>query len=935
MGVLYDIQACNGILEKLIPKNNSVSISHPTDKIRVGSMEAALCNFWRHADKLYKALCTAWKCECLDQHSTHLELQPRLSASDQEVRLLLSTHTRNSVQSTLPVTVKIGQEPTEPSIRVSSQWGVEPGRAPGSKRNITVRFADTLSAGKQIITNPSPSFENQPINNLCTTLWSRSNLKGVSSIGYLRDQDGGEYHDRFYIHPGRPRNVTSKSLSELIGGGVRSRLTRRQRYYLAVTISSSFIQLKDTSWIPETLENPWSKKSIFILADAENPDIFLLDRPFITRRFIDVVSTSETQPRSQRILDVNRLGIMLLELCFNMSIESHPARLRYPPSDDPKTNTIFDLIAALEWRKDVNEEAGQDYVDAIEWCLVGCRMMPMADNGTGVAGNWRRQMLENVTLPLQNCFQCINSDGAFESSLNIHDSMKSGHALASSSAGALHDEHGSTGYSRTSTASSVVDSWDEDGLASRSDDFTQTSIDQSSEISDILSIYKVSRRDHDEPSIGALKVHTLDSPQDVVTEQWHHSPVNQPPPTALHEHSSSSHVEQHLVLSESHPFKCLCGKEFANLYTLERHVQSNNRLVPEYPCPECVEYQGKKGFMRRDDLVQHLRSFHKYEDGQLADFFASQPQYYLDHTFKDLGIGQQRTDRGPSPSHFPTRDMTANAAIEEIRRKAGLIECAIALLSYGDGEYEALSRTLATRFKLWISVNEIFEESLVDRFSATDDHSLLSLFVNKMGRLERILPDPLGDGPPFSPSWDDLQKSRHLIDSLHRVGEAMRIEFPANSLVLKIRNMLSGRESSLTDIINPSDVRQEITKSMLRLQPEQIESYVSQVCEDYRVVFATLVLLYKPGRIFGFIEEKISDDKLPITKEFLVKSQKRRGWRSDDAARFVHAQHMILDRLHELSSKDTKQELPETLMSSIPIRQKPSTPSLGSSTTLD
>lgn len=837
-----DIQACNDILEKLIRKTDIVSISYVTDKIRlrfITPSEGALSNFWRHAEKLYKALLTAWKCECPFRHSADLELQPGLSGSDREireVRLVLSTHTRNGIWSTLPVIVKIEKEPTRSSIRLSSQQEARTEWAPGSKRKMTVRFADTPSAEKHIGTNSSMPFKTQVINNLCTTLSSISSLEGLSSNGYLRDEDGGKFHDRFYIRPGKPTSATSKPLSELIGEGVRSRLTRRQRYYLAVTISSSFIQLKDTSWFPKTSENPWSKNSIFIPADAENPDVFLLDRLFITRSFIDI-STSETPSYSQRILDVNRLGVMLLELCFNMAIESHPARLRFPSSDNPKTNTMFDLIAALEWLKDVNEEAGQEYFDAIEWCLVGCRKMPMAGSGPAVSGNWRLQMLVKVTLPLQKCFQCITGDGAFDSSLNIHDSTKSGHTLALSSAGGLHDDHGSTEYSRTSTANSVLDSWDEDGLGSRSDDFTQTSIDQSSEISDILSIYKVSRQDHKEPGIGALKVHTSDSPQDVVTEQRHHGLINRLSPGPLNEHSSS-HVGQEM-------------------------------------------------------------------------------------------------DRNASQSHFPTSGVLGNAAIEEIRRKAGLIECAITLLSYNDGEHGALSRTLATGFKLWVSVNGIFEDSLVDRFSETDDHSLLSFFVNKLERLERILPDPLGDGPPLSLGLDDLQKSRHLIDSLHRVGEAMRIEFPANSLVLKIRNVLSGRESNHTNIINPSDVRQEINKSMIRLQPEQTESYVSQICEGYRVVFATLVLLYKPNRIFGFIEEKISDDKLPITKQFLVKSQRHRGWRSDDAARFVHAQHMILDRLQELSSKETKQELPETSMSSIPIRNKAPTPSLGSSTTLD
>ncbi|KAI1191225.1 hypothetical protein F5B17DRAFT_426871 [Nemania serpens] len=935
-GVFDDIQECNDILEKLIPKNASVPISYLTDKSRVlsTSAEAALCGFWHHADELYKALLTAWKCGRPDRHSAHLELQPRLHVSDQGVRLVLSTHTIHDVWFTLPVMVKIGQEPTRSSTRVSSHREAVSRRAPKWKRKITFRFTNAPSVGKRVSTISGTSFESQAIYDLCTALSSGINPEGVSSIGYLRDPDGGEYHDKVYICPGRPSDTPSKSLSELIGEGFRPRLTRAQRYYLAVTISSSFIQLNDTSWFPRTLENLWSKNSIFIPAQAENPDILLLDRPFIKRHFIDV-STSGTSPRNRRILDVNRLGIMLLELCFNMAIESHPARSRFPSSHDLQTNTMFDLITALEWRKDVNKEAGQEYSDAIEWCLVGCRTMPTADNGTGGAGNWRRQMLEKVTLPLQNCYQCIIGDmdleRAFESSLSTHDPTKFGHALAPSSAKVLHDEHGYRGYSRTTTANTAVESWHEGELASRRFDFTQPSRDQLSELSSTLSIYKVSRRDHKNPS---LNPHTSDSPLDILTEQRNHSLIDKLSPSPSPAYSSSSSVEHQLVPSTLPPFKCLCGQEFRKLRSLERHIRYY-KLILKYTCPECnILSHDKEEFTKQDHFLQHLRSFHKYGDSQLADFFARHPQYSSDSRWKDIGVGQQKTDRSLSQSLPPASDMSGNAAIEEIRRKADLIECAIGLLSYNDVEHDALRHTLATRFKLWLSVNGVFEDSLMDRFSATDDHSLLSLFINKMGRLERLLPDPLGNGPPTSPGWEDLQKSRHLIASLHRVGEAMRIEFPANSLVQKIRKVLSGRESDHTNIINPSDVRQEISNSMLlRLQPEQTESYVSQVCEDYRVVFAILVLLYKPSRIFGFIEGKISDDKLPITEEFLVKSQKHRGWRSDDAARFVHAQHMILDRLQELSSAEPKQELPKASVPSIPIRNKDPTSSPGPSTT--
>ncbi|KAI0867255.1 hypothetical protein GGS24DRAFT_486219 [Hypoxylon argillaceum] len=127
--VFDDIQACNDILEKLIRKTDIVSISYVTDKIRlrfITPSEGALSNFWRHAEKLYKALLTAWKCECPFRHSADLELQPGLSGSDREireVRLVLSTHTRNGIWSTLPVIIKIEKEPTRSSIRLLRRCG--------------------------------------------------------------------------------------------------------------------------------------------------------------------------------------------------------------------------------------------------------------------------------------------------------------------------------------------------------------------------------------------------------------------------------------------------------------------------------------------------------------------------------------------------------------------------------------------------------------------------------------------------------------------------------------------------------------------------------------------------------------------------------------------------------------------------------------------
>ncbi|KAI0096096.1 hypothetical protein GGR51DRAFT_568866 [Nemania sp. FL0031] len=58
------------------------------------------------------------------------------------------------------------------------------------------------------------------------------------------------------------------------------------------------------------------------------------------------------------------------------------------------------------------------------------------------------------------------------------------------------------------------------------------------------------------------------------------------------------------------PYGCLCGKSYSQSKSLTRHLDS----VPKHSCPVCAKHDGKKGFPRRDHLLQHVRHMHKFED---------------------------------------------------------------------------------------------------------------------------------------------------------------------------------------------------------------------------------------------------------------------------------------------------------------------------------
>ncbi|RYP29056.1 hypothetical protein DL767_006918 [Monosporascus sp. MG133] len=52
-------------------------------------------------------------------------------------------------------------------------------------------------------------------------------------------------------------------------------------------------------------------------------------------------------------------------------------------------------------------------------------------------------------------------------------------------------------------------------------------------------------------------------------------------------------------------------ERFTRLDTLNRHISTQSEDTPQYPCCYCYDRQGKDGFRRFDDLLQHLKGYHK------------------------------------------------------------------------------------------------------------------------------------------------------------------------------------------------------------------------------------------------------------------------------------------------------------------------------------
>ncbi|RYP10363.1 hypothetical protein DL764_000697 [Monosporascus ibericus] len=507
-----EIQTYNNRLEKLCATSDAIS-TRPIRKSRIRPNDVALCKFWRYADNLYRVLFQAFDCRCSYQHSARLQLQLRRGISTRDFRVDLSIESVNTAThewSPHSITVKMERKPPRSSVPISV-----PGRkavsfvdlgtlVPSASREVNspkVEFQASHSkpskakvplipAGQREAGSNLAHFQARPIANLCEELQSYSDESKL--LGYLpQNIDGDEDDIRYCIYLNSsttpPFKAAEKTLSDILSRNISPPLSRRQRYYLALTITSSFIQLKDTPWFPGAPTKVWDKHSILFPTDAKDTNVLLLDRPFITCHFAPP-PTPKTSFGTQDIVEINSLGILLLELRFNQTIESYPMRQQVPSLDKGKNareSAAFDLVTALTWQKSVDDEAGADYAAAVEWCLTGCQAILISTDGSqrDAPGGWRRDMLEQVLLPLERCFQFLGPAAVTgDVSTSIDEMRELRHTFPSIYDRASSDIYGSTRGNRTLASGSTRDSMDEYGSVPRSENITCTSLDEDADL---------------------------------------------------------------------------------------------------------------------------------------------------------------------------------------------------------------------------------------------------------------------------------------------------------------------------------------------------------------------------------------------------------------------------------------------------------------------
>ncbi|KAH6719115.1 hypothetical protein BKA61DRAFT_474089 [Leptodontidium sp. MPI-SDFR-AT-0119] len=373
---------------------------------------AGLWKFWNHGNLLFSLLSEAWSCRCQAFHHANLLLQHRVAPTvNFRVIFWFKTHLGNEQAGRGPWTwqdtsIKLLEEkqpavitltvplmtaalpipPPLPAIQPVAQ-PVPPVKAPLKKTNVS--FAVTP--------DPADDLTNPRITNLCTTI---ANCSADHPYGCLKGESR-----QYIVRPLCKANDQPQkcvTLESLLSKSSPISLSRRQRLQIALILASSHVQLHHTPW----LKSKWSKKDILFLYDVQDPSKIYTDQPYISRSLSKAIqqghenANSTSTNNSYTFQDsIRNLGIMLLELCFGAAIEDHKMRRDMPPVDE-RWLQVINYDTATKWARDVVEEAGPEFYDAVTWCL---HHTPESVGADGLEDEWREDMFVKVVEPLKSC----------------------------------------------------------------------------------------------------------------------------------------------------------------------------------------------------------------------------------------------------------------------------------------------------------------------------------------------------------------------------------------------------------------------------------------------------------------------------------------------------------------------------------------------------
>lgn len=408
---LNTIEKCNQDLQDLTRLNEE--LGPVRQRRRSKCPHERLREIRKYARSLFNSLVRgkSWTCSCRNDHTVHLQLQPRPSKphvrhEDDEkaltFRVLMSRSTTSSCTQkgklsdphwdwkevtiqTLEVDIlhADAERSERPHCILADNEITQDSatRRPPEAAGKRTRFLNVDSRPRhrpqQLHDLDSIAPSGKPITDMCAAL-VQDQWPG-QRIGHVAIEEFTEHYlILFQGNKVEAKSVECKlTLTDLLSNAMQSEkpfsLSRRQRLSIASTLASSVLQLDMTLW----LNHFWTSNQIVFHCPSDCTSLGSSVYPYISGQVRPIKGSNKEQHDSRSVESSNEtllsLGITLIELCFGQ-----PVSEMRKPEDVGSDETVTKIRSAKRLLSQVYDEAGCRYGDAVKQCLESHQDFPDA-----------------------------------------------------------------------------------------------------------------------------------------------------------------------------------------------------------------------------------------------------------------------------------------------------------------------------------------------------------------------------------------------------------------------------------------------------------------------------------------------------------------------------------------------------------------------------
>lgn len=180
--------------------------------------------------------------------------------------------------------------------------------------------------------------------------------------------------------------------------GRRAKLSKKERYSLALTLASSVLYLNSTPW----LTNQWAAKDVKFHQIADATNSIDIEHPYLAPNAADPVDGPTAKAKSLNFQNKNTvllaLAVALLELYFGTTAEKYQETEHGTRDPALHQNSWMLCAMAHQWAEESQDELSAAFLGAIRHCL-RC----FSDPGVSLQNvEFLQAAAEGIVLPLQD-----------------------------------------------------------------------------------------------------------------------------------------------------------------------------------------------------------------------------------------------------------------------------------------------------------------------------------------------------------------------------------------------------------------------------------------------------------------------------------------------------------------------------------------------------